>query len=91
VFVDDAGANLAMGRSHAWVKRRAEYVEPRPITSTLGDSNRLLLIWRLGSLPLKLLPAYSQSPSHLINGSEEGLHSRLGEKHDGVRRRIPIG
>jgi transposase len=32
VFVDEAGANLAMGRSHVWVKRGEEYVEPRPMT-----------------------------------------------------------
>lgn len=31
VFVDEAGANLAMGRSHVWVKRGEEYVEPRPM------------------------------------------------------------
>jgi len=31
VFVDEAGANIAMGRSHAWVKRGEEYVEPRPM------------------------------------------------------------
>jgi transposase len=31
VFVDEAGANLAMGRSHAWVRRGTEYVEARPM------------------------------------------------------------
>jgi transposase len=31
VFLDEAGANLAMGRSHVWVKRGEEYVEPRPM------------------------------------------------------------
>ena len=31
VFLDEAGANIAMGRSHAWVRRGAEYVEPRPM------------------------------------------------------------
>jgi transposase len=31
VFADEAGANLAMGRSHVWVKRGEEYVEPRPM------------------------------------------------------------
>jgi transposase len=30
VFVDEAGANIAMGRSHAWVRRGQELVEPRP-------------------------------------------------------------
>ena len=30
VFVDEAGANIAMGRSHAWVPRGQEVVEPRP-------------------------------------------------------------
>jgi transposase len=31
VFLDEAGANLAMGRSHAWVRKGTEYVEPRPM------------------------------------------------------------
>ena len=31
VFVDESGANLAMGRSHAWVPRGEELVEPRPM------------------------------------------------------------
>ena len=30
VFLDESGANLAMGRSHAWVQRGCELVEPRP-------------------------------------------------------------
>jgi transposase len=31
VFLDEAGANLSMGRSHAWVQKGAEFVEPRPM------------------------------------------------------------
>jgi transposase len=31
VFVDESGANLAMGRSHAWVLRGAVVVDPRPM------------------------------------------------------------
>jgi transposase len=31
VFLDESGANLAMGRSHAWVQRGEEYVEARPM------------------------------------------------------------
>ena len=31
VFVDESGANLAMSRSHAWVRRGQEHVEPRPM------------------------------------------------------------
>jgi transposase len=31
VFLDEAGANIAMGRSHAWVPRGEEYVESRPM------------------------------------------------------------
>ena len=30
VFLDESGANLAMGRSHAWVPRGSILVEPRP-------------------------------------------------------------
>jgi len=31
VFVDESGANLSMGRSHAWIVRGQELVEPRPM------------------------------------------------------------
>ena len=31
MFVDESGANLAMGRSHAWVKRGEVVVDPRPM------------------------------------------------------------
>jgi hypothetical protein len=31
VFVDESGANLAMGRSHAWVRKGQVVVEPRPM------------------------------------------------------------
>jgi hypothetical protein len=31
VVLDESGANLAMGRSHAWVPRGHEYVESRPM------------------------------------------------------------
>lgn len=31
VFLDEAGANVAMGRSHVWVERGETYVEPRPM------------------------------------------------------------
>jgi len=31
VFIDESGANLAMGRPHAWVPRGEVYVEPRPV------------------------------------------------------------
>lgn len=44
VFVDESGAHLAMGRSHVWVKRGEEYVEPRPMN--WGDN--LTLVGALG-------------------------------------------
>ena len=31
MFVDESGANLAMGRSHAWVKRGEIVIDPRPM------------------------------------------------------------
>ncbi|MEQ1896948.1 MAG: hypothetical protein ABL971_06105 [Vicinamibacterales bacterium] len=31
VFLDEAGAHLAMGRSHSWLPRGAVWVEPRPM------------------------------------------------------------
>lgn len=40
VTLDEAGLNLAMGRSHAWVQRGQEYVEPRP--RNWGDNLTLI-------------------------------------------------
>lgn len=40
VVLDEAGANLAMGRSHAWVRRGQEYVERRPMN--WGDNLTLI-------------------------------------------------
>ena len=40
VFLDEAGANLAMGRSHVWVPRGQEYVEARPMN--WGDNLTLV-------------------------------------------------
>jgi transposase len=40
VFLDEAGVNLAMGRSHAWVLRGEEYVAPRPMN--WGDNLTLV-------------------------------------------------
>ena len=31
MFLDESGANLAMGRSHAWLPRGTILVEPRPM------------------------------------------------------------
>lgn len=31
VFLDESGANLSMGRSHAWIARGHERIEPRPM------------------------------------------------------------
>lgn len=36
VFLDESGANLSMGRSHAWLPRGKVLVEPRPMN--WGDS-----------------------------------------------------
>jgi transposase len=30
VFLDEAGANISMGRSHGWARRGEELIEPRP-------------------------------------------------------------
>jgi transposase len=46
VFLDESGANLAMGRSHAWVLPGEEYVEPRPMN--WGDNLSLIGAVRLG-------------------------------------------
>jgi len=46
VFLDEAGANIAMGRSHAWVMRGEEYVEARPMN--WGDNLTLIGAVRLG-------------------------------------------
>jgi len=31
VFLDESGANLSMGRSHAWIRRGYELLDPRPM------------------------------------------------------------
>ena len=40
ILPEFVGVNLAMGRSHAWVKRGEEYVEPRPMN--WGDNLTLV-------------------------------------------------
>ena len=40
IFVDEAGAHIAMGRSHVWVQRGEEYVEARPMN--WGDNLTLI-------------------------------------------------
>lgn len=40
IFLDESGAHLAMGRSHVWVQRGEEYVEPRPMN--WGDNLTLI-------------------------------------------------
>jgi transposase len=40
VFLDESGANLAMGRSHAWLPRGTELIEPRPMN--WGDNLTLV-------------------------------------------------
>ena len=45
VFVDESGANRAMGRSHAWVRRGEELVEPRP--RNWGDNLTMIGAMRL--------------------------------------------
>jgi hypothetical protein len=48
VFLDEADANLAMGRSHAWVKRAEQYVEPRPMN--WGDIVAVVLRTKLRAM-----------------------------------------
>lgn len=45
VFVDESGANRAMGRSHAWVQRGDELVERRP--RNWGDNLTMIGAMRL--------------------------------------------
>ena len=45
VFLDEAGANLSMGRSHAWVKKGQVHVEPRP----MNWGKNLTMIGRIGA------------------------------------------
>lgn len=40
MFLDESGANLAMGRSHAWVPRGTVLIEPRPMN--WGDNLTLV-------------------------------------------------
>ena len=46
VFIDESGANLAMGRSHVWVQPGEEYVEARPMN--WGTNLSLIGAVRLG-------------------------------------------
>ena len=46
VAIDEAGVNIAMGRSHAWVPRGQVYVEARPINR--GDNLTLMGAVRIG-------------------------------------------
>ena len=45
VFLDESGANVAMGRSHAWLPRGQELIEPRP--RNWGDNLSLVGAMRL--------------------------------------------
>jgi transposase len=45
VFLDESGANIAMGRSHAWLPRGRELIEPRP--RDWGDNLSLVGAMRL--------------------------------------------
>jgi transposase len=45
VFLDESGANLAMGRSHAWLPRGTELIEPRPMN--WGDNLSMVGAMRL--------------------------------------------
>jgi transposase len=49
VFVDESGANLAMGRSHAWVKRGEVLVDPRPMN--WGDNLTMIGAIRANQWP----------------------------------------
>ena len=65
VFIDESGANLAMGRSHAWVLRGEEYVEPRPMN--WGDNLSLIGAVRTGRLG---------DVGHAVESRQsDGLHS----------------
>ncbi len=45
VFVDESGANRAMGRSHVWLQRGQEFIDPRP--RNWGDNLTMIGAMRL--------------------------------------------
>ena len=68
IFVDEAGATLAMGRSHAWVAKGAEYVEPRPMKWEEPDVDRGDRSARLGH------------PRHAMGRRHRGFGCGLGAR-----------
>jgi hypothetical protein len=72
VFLDEAGANLAMGRSHAWVKHGEAYVEARPMN--WGDNLTLVgAIRRRGWVVLNTKWRAMNTPSlHRLGPSPSG-------------------
>jgi len=75
VFLDEAGENIAMGRSHALVQRGEEYVEARP---TNWDDNLTMVgaVRRGGWVTLSTKWRAMTTP-HFIDWVRHGLAPRL--------------
>src|SRR3989442_754541 len=65
VFLDESGANLAMGRSHAWLPRGTELIEPRPMN--WGDNLTLVGAIRMDRL-LTLATSWEAMTTARFNG-----------------------
>jgi transposase len=75
VFLDEAGANIAMGRSHAWVQRGEEYVEARPMN--WGDNLTLVgAVRRRGWVTLST-KWRAMTKARFIEGVRRSLAPRL--------------
>ena len=101
VFIDEAGANLAMGRSHAWVPRGTEYVEARPMNwgdnlTLVGAIRRdrwvtLRTRWRAMNKVTFLAWVRRQLVPHLQSGDIVLMDHLQAHKQPAVRARIEAG
>ena len=101
VFIDEAGANLAMGRSHAWVPRGTEYVEARPMNwgdnlTLVGAIRRdrwvtLRTRWRAMNKVTFLAWVRRQLVPHLQSGDIVLMDNLQAHKQPAVRAWIEAG
>jgi transposase len=75
VFLDESGANLAMGRSHAWVLRGSVLVEPRP--RNWGDNLTLVGAMRVDRWLTLATQWGAMNTLHFIDWVQRRLVPRL--------------
>jgi len=75
--VDESGANRSMGRSHAWVLRGMELVDPRP--RNRGDN-----LTMIGAVPLTSVSRRRAGPSPKRGARAGGPSKRVQESERGI-------